>query len=622
MPDTIVRVLTPRYRGDKKFPVRINGPNPTFYVDSEAAERHLVANIDPVLLDLLDIAASVFAADGTVARGGDTRQRFGAGWQRNLILEIPVRCHDVWSRPGTTDALRTLVEFLTGDAVTFRFRSGQGPALRTRYLDLVDGHDPATSADEVVLFSGGLDSLTGALELLRTTDHRVALVTHLSAPKMTTRQLNLAAVLKGEFGRRVIHFPIRAHRKGEEARETTQRSRSLMFLALGFLVARKLGAKRLTFFENGIVSTNLPISAQVIGTMATRTTHPKALELMRRLLSAIGDDGLQLSNKYAWLTKTEVLQKLDGHRGGAWIEEAVSCTKVRNQQVHQTHCGECSQCLDRRFAVLAAGLQAQEPPDRYQIEVLTGERKSERSRTMANDWTLHADFLSRASYSEFTTRFSNEIAQVCAGYPTEAASDIAVRLYDMHRRHGSAVGKALAAELSRQSDELVAARLATTSLLAMAAHARTMPPPSARREFSSVASTLAPFENEDAEDFEIFPLRVAFGEEGGKKFVDVRNLMTLRGAGADVPHALLPHYLDDREAGLAPEAHRFIKSGDIWIGRHVEAGSIRAQVMRSRNELKTAYQLCTGQVLDRQFLVEGKTAVGFRLDPTIRIVVD
>jgi 7-cyano-7-deazaguanine synthase in queuosine biosynthesis len=619
MPETIVRVATPGYRGAPEFHVRINGTDPSFFVDIDAAERRLVATLDPVLLDLLDIAASVFAADGTVSRGGDARLNFGAGWHRTLDFDIPVRCHELWSRADTTEAVRTLVEFLTGDAVSLRFRPGAHDALRTRYLDLVDAHGPTTSVEEVVLFSGGLDSLTGALEVLRTTDHRVALVTHLSAPKMTTRQLALAAKLKAEFGARVTHFPIRAHRKGHESRDTTQRSRSLIFLALGFLVARTLGAKRLTFFENGIVSVNLPIAAHVIGTMGTRTTHPRSLELMRRLIAVIGGGDIQLSNRYAWMTKTEVLQKLDSHGGSAWIEEAVSCTRVRDQEVHHTHCGECSQCLDRRFAVLAAGLQTREAADRYNIDVLTGGRESERSRTMANDWTLHADFLSRASFAEFTSRFSNEIVQVCYGHPADDASRVAARLFDLHRRHGISVGKALAAELSLQSVELLAGRLAPSSLVAMAAHARTMPPPFAPREFPSVVSALVPFADEDAEEFEIFPLKVWFGRRDGKFAVQIRHLATVQGTLASVPHALLPAHLEDKNNGLPAEKHRYFLARDIPLGGYKTEGAARAQVMRLRDKLNTAYRIVTDEAVPRDLLIESRHRGGYRLDPSIVI---
>jgi hypothetical protein len=47
---------------------------------------------------------------------------------------------------------------------------------------------PDLLTDEVVLFSGGLDSLSGAIEELSTDGKRVALVSHRSSPKIYDHQ--------------------------------------------------------------------------------------------------------------------------------------------------------------------------------------------------------------------------------------------------------------------------------------------------------------------------------------------------------------------------------------------------------------------------------------------------
>jgi hypothetical protein len=61
----------------------------------------------------------------------------------------------------------------------------------------------------------------------------------------------------------------------EEAVTFTQRSRSLLFATLGLIVARMFRKNKLSFFENGIVSFNFPISEHVLGARASRTTHPR-----------------------------------------------------------------------------------------------------------------------------------------------------------------------------------------------------------------------------------------------------------------------------------------------------------------------------------------------------------
>ena len=40
------------------------------------------------------------------------------------------------------------------------------------------------------------------------------------------------------------------------------------------------------------------------------------------------------------------------------------------------HCGQCSQCIDRRFAILAAGQEHEDPAEAYKVDLFLGERES------------------------------------------------------------------------------------------------------------------------------------------------------------------------------------------------------------------------------------------------------
>ena len=40
------------------------------------------------------------------------------------------------------------------------------------------------------------------------------------------------------------------------------------------------------------------------------------------------------------------------------------------------HCGRCSQCIDRRFAILAAGLERFDPAEAYKVDLMYGQRKN------------------------------------------------------------------------------------------------------------------------------------------------------------------------------------------------------------------------------------------------------
>ena len=181
------------------------------------------------------------------------------------------------------------------------------------------------------------------------------LVTHQAAPMTMRVQGALYQSLRSLHPQRVHWLPVNGTLVGRPAAETTQRSRSFLFAALGYAAASLLKVRRVRFFENGVVSVNLPISRQVIGTMATRTTHPRTLQLIGEVLKRIADDPIEIDNPYARMTKSEVVAHLRDLGGAGLIGETRSCSGVRQRTVEHPHCGCCSQCLDRRFAVLAAG---------------------------------------------------------------------------------------------------------------------------------------------------------------------------------------------------------------------------------------------------------------------------
>ena len=118
---------------------------------------------------------------------------------------------------------------------------------------------------------------------------------------------------------------------------------------------------------------------------------------------------MKIDNPYAWLTKTDVVARLRHHGGADLIAKTTSCSRVRDRTKAHPHCGRCSQCLDRRFAVLAADVAEHDPVDKYEVELFLDPRQDPRDRTMAWDWYRHAvRRLARMSQSEFMTTFAAE----------------------------------------------------------------------------------------------------------------------------------------------------------------------------------------------------------------------
>ena len=483
--------------------------------------------------------------------------------------------------------------------------------------------------DEVILFSGGLDSFSGALETLATTDRRIALVTHQSAQKLISHQLRLAKELSKRFPGRVLHIPVKATRVGTEASDTTQRSRSLLFAALGHVIARMLKAQRISFFENGIVSHNLPIGPQVIGSMATRTTHPLTLLRLQALLDSLGGEPIPIENKFADLTKTEVVAKIAERGGGAFIKDAVSCTSVREQDTLHTHCGACSQCLDRRFAILAAGLASHEPEEIYETDVLLGPRETSRSRTLALEWTAHACRLADMDFGAFTSRFMGELVRVGEGYPNRSALETARQAFALQKRHGSSVQGILAKVIQTSAAALVRGELSSSSLLRMFL-AQTIAGPGLPRNLvspaaSSAATPIVKSQRARPKDREVFPLQVAFSQDRNGDLVTVRGLGSVRGQSASIAHGLKPTYEQDVLAGRSVLNHRFVQSRDILLvePRSAKSGSkpaVRKAVERCRAELADLYRCVEGEEPPGHLLIETGSHSGYRLDPTCKII--
>lgn len=419
--------------------LRLAGKDSNIALKISDISRKMVSNIPPVLVDLLEIAAYVYCADQATPRGGSGAKDIGAKWRRQFHFHVPVREPDLWSSETVLAALRNGLGFLSDDEYEFRFEKMTAPPPVTEYLDFGGDGGAGFQADEVLLFSGGLDSLGGAVQEAVVGKKKVALVSHRSAPKIASRQKELLADLVKYCPSRPFHVPVWVHKQNSRARDFTQRSRSFLFAALAVVVARIFGLWRIRFYENGVVSVNLPIASQVVGGRATRTTHPQVLNGFSDIFTALFEKPFVVENPFLWLTKAEVVRSIRDAGCGDVIRYTTSCTRVRESETLKTHCGECSQCLSRRFATLAAGCSDQEDPEEmYSLDLLTGARSPGTSRTMIESYVRTAkrikDMSDMAFFSEFGE--SHRVTQHIRGLSVDTAAS---QLLDLHKRHATEV---------------------------------------------------------------------------------------------------------------------------------------------------------------------------------------
>lgn len=459
-------------------PLRLRrwGKAPNVHLTIEDISRAMYKEVPAAFLDLLDIATYVYCADQAITRGGSGAQDFGDNWRRRLFFRIPVRDVATWQADNLKRLLVATLSFLSEDEYHFDFCDLKDAPPFQAYLNL-GSEVLGGPIEEIVMFSGGLDSLGGAIQEALIDKRRVVLVNHRSTQKLTRRHRELVRLIESKAqGARPIHVPVRINKAKNLNHEYTQRSRSFLYASLGATIAQMLGLSRLRFYENGIVSLNLPPSAQVVGARATRTTHPQVINALSRLLSQIAGRTFVVENPFLWKTKTDVVRVIADAGCSDLVRLATSCTHTWEITRLHTHCGTCSQCIDRRFAVLAAGVADADPAEAYKVDLLSGAREQGDPRTMITAFAETAREITKLDAIGFFTRFgeASRVLRHIDGNPDATA----LRVFDLHQRHARQVTQVIADGIKQYSAEILDRSLPPTCLLrltcdASAAHGGT-----------------------------------------------------------------------------------------------------------------------------------------------------
>ena len=443
--------------------LRTAGPGKNVTVELNDIGKQLNQNIAPALVDLVEIAALVFVADQMQRRGENDVESMGASWRRRMRFEIPVRVPALWRSSEVGDALQELLSFLSEDEYEFTFSQYKHPPTLDAYLNF-GSLISAEPAESVVLFSGGLDSLGGTLEEVVRDKRSALLVTHASAATKRERHKTLRGMITSAApGPKPQFIRIRADKKHRSEREYTQRARSFLYASFAVAVARMAGLDAIRFYENGVVSLNLPLSPQVVGSRATRTTHPRVLACMQRFFSLITGTSFTVDNGFLWKTKGEVVGDIVKLGHGPMIDYSTSCTHTRKYRTDKPHCGECSQCIDRRFAVLSSGGEQFEPADRYRHKLLTDARGEGESRIMLASYLETAQQVAEMDISAFYSRYG----EAARAFPhiNLPVDEAAKRIFELYKRHGEQVASAIDAAGKAHMPDIRLRRLPLTCTL-------------------------------------------------------------------------------------------------------------------------------------------------------------
>lgn len=408
-----------------------------------------VGTIAPRILDLMELAGYLFAADRLTARGQADALMFDS-WSRSFHVVAKVRDPEFWNSHSTKRSLTDLLCFMTGDR-EFRFEFLPGHA--TDPTHLFDSEEFKIAPDgrhHVMLFSGGLDSLAGAIERLNASSDVVCLVSHRSGQPSTVKtQTALIAALERKFPGRVKGYRFGTGLVNRRAISETQRTRTFLYGSIGYALANALSQKAVTFYENGITSLNFPRRQDLLNARASRTTHPKTLFLLSEFLSRVAGEPITVSNEFRWRTKAEVLEVLKARNAEELIPSAVTCSRTTMTRGDHTHCGGCFQCVDRRFAASAVGLSDVDHPGLYTLDMLSHDIADGHTRTVILDY-IRLGLRFRAStvdsfYADWLTELSDSMC------PGDKEEDFVDAMYQLVSRFGAQTVAALEA-FARRTD--------------------------------------------------------------------------------------------------------------------------------------------------------------------------
>ncbi|MEP6815176.1 MAG: Qat anti-phage system QueC-like protein QatC [Marmoricola sp.] len=305
---------------------------------------------------LLVLAAGVYTVDKA-----EPRSQAPDAWTRTMGLTAPS------SQPLT--AFGKALNFLSGDhwTITADQPAKTGPFDTLPPLLIMDGE--LETADAVALFSGGLDSLCGAIDYLDGHPTKnLVLVSHYDHGKATSKQLVLFQSIAAQYPGRVAHrrLWLAAPNTNKKqlvpvlpTQETTTRGRSFLFICAAVALANAISPTTPVLVpENGYIALNVPLTRARTGSSSTRTTHPHFFELLNAALGTIGISNL-VQNPYEFLTKGEMLA---GSQNAELLEQlapaSVSCSHAevaRWVDGEQGNCGYCFPCLIRRASLAKVG---------------------------------------------------------------------------------------------------------------------------------------------------------------------------------------------------------------------------------------------------------------------------
>jgi 7-cyano-7-deazaguanine synthase in queuosine biosynthesis len=401
-------------------------------------------------LDLLELASYVFAADRYISRGQTDAVEYHS-WSRNINLVIRVRDYDFWKDTKVSTSLIGALNFMMGDDWSLTFQPGHV----TPPTGLFDDNRFHVKVDEhglnVALFSGGVDSLAGAIGLLESGKEKLILASHQASTSARKTQRYLYKALEERYPQRVHHYPFECNLQGKRAVDETQRSRSFLFTSIAYALSTAYKQSCFYVFENGITSINLHRREDLANSRASRTTHPQTIAKLQKFFSLVAGEPFRILHPFLDKTKADIINNLCNVAPNL-LSSSVSCSRAPFAKGDATHCGKCFQCIDRRIAAFASGRQELDHPGLYTFDIVS-EPLDHEAKTVAIDYIRQAISFAGKSPDDFHDEYLLDISQIIEYLPFSGGElDRVEKLWNLYHKHGNQVREALSAMRAKHDD--------------------------------------------------------------------------------------------------------------------------------------------------------------------------
>lgn len=287
------------------------------------------------IIDFFDTLASIYYCDFYNKRNEDKYNEI----KLNIGVTQPEKFNLI------RNDLESLLSFMTnGEIWKIHFYKDKKKKLEIKNIQV----GLKKEINSIALLSGGLDALAGASCELNNSTLFVTFETNGTEANKAKQSFDV--ILKDNPNCYHVRIPKMQYKYNKQS---TQRTRSLLFIGSAMLYADFYKVDTIKIYENGIMSLNPTFSFR---RRVTHTTHPRTIYILNKILKLLNID-IKIINPFNYKTKAEVIDLIP-NKWNNLIKNTKTCSKMPGSKPFQNRkksgicqCGVCTACILRQIAI-------------------------------------------------------------------------------------------------------------------------------------------------------------------------------------------------------------------------------------------------------------------------------